>query len=102
MYKSIAQFSGGKIMYFSDKKRVKSTLNLIERELIGSSSLPVIPTKQARERRAITQGHYTIAVDDNVEVFSTSVMDHSEVHVELYNPGKLKSICYDLLFIETR
>ena len=86
LYKSLADYSGGQVLYFSDKNRIGLTLNLIKKGLIGGSRIPVIPNK--RRKRGLGDKQLSILVDNSVETLTTTVVDPSNRDVKLYNPGK--------------
>ena len=78
--------------------------------LIGGFTGPVIPRMiRSSTRRAMPSSprsiyrarlrwkrsvdfQYSIVVDDSVDVLSTSVMDRSNVNVQLFSPGNAKTI----------
>jgi len=94
VYKTLARYSGGQILYFSDKRQIASTTQFIQKGLIGGSSMPVTPlrlSKLDRKKRSIVEIEYSITVDDSVDVLSTAIMDRSNVDAKLYRPdGKLQ------------
>ena len=90
IYKSLARYSGGQILYFSDKRQIASTTRFIQKGLIGGSSIPVTPArliKKGRTKRGIIAMEYSITVDDSIDVLSTSIMDRSNIDAQLYSPG---------------
>jgi len=90
IYKSLAESTGGQILYFSDKTQVASTKDLIQQGLIGGSSVPVIPVdlpNNGRKRRGTVAVEFSITVDDTMDVLSTTIMDRSTVDAKLYNPA---------------
>ena len=93
IYKSLAESTGGQILYFSDKTQVASTKDLIQQGLIGGSSVPVIPVdlpNNGRKRRGTVAVEFSITVDDTMDVLSTTIMDRSTVDAKLYNPGSTR------------
>ena len=91
LYKSLADFSGGQLLYFSNKKNIGITNTLVKKGLIGGSSIPVIPNK--RRRRGIAAKEYTILVDDTVETLTVTVLDKAGSSILLRNPSEF---CYFL------
>ena len=90
VYKSLAKYSGGQILYFSDKGQIASTKRFIQKGLIGGTNIPVIPgvvLNKGRRKRSIFATEYSILVDDSIDVLSTTIMDKSNVDAQLYNPG---------------
>ena len=91
VYKSLAKYSGGQILYFSNKKQIASTIELIQKGLIGGTNIPVIPgvvVNQGRKKRSIlAAAEYSMLVDDSIDVLSMTIMDRSNVDAQLYNPG---------------
>ena len=96
VYKSLARYSGGQILYFSDKRQIASTTTFIQKGLVGGSAIPVTPnrfSKRDRKKRGVVELEYSITVDDSIDVLSTAIMDRSNVDAQLYSPGKR---CYVL------
>ena len=90
MYKSLADYIGGQVLFFSNKNHIGLTLNLIKKGLIGGSRIPVIQKK--RRKRAVGNKQLSILVDDSIETLTATVLDSSNRGVRLYNPGKYSCI----------
>ena len=93
IYKSLAESTGGQILYFSEKSQVASTKDFIQKGLIGGSSVPVIPVdlpNNGRKRRGTAAIEFSITVDDTMDALSTTIMDRSVVDAKLYNPGSTR------------
>lgn len=90
LYKSLADYIGGQVLFFSNKNHIGLTLNLIKKGLIGGSRIPVIQKK--RRKRAVGNKQLSILVDDSIETLTATVLDSSNRGVRLYNPaGRLQN-----------
>ena len=88
LYKELAEFSGGQILYFSRSRSSKlSTMtDYVRNALIGGTNIPAIQI--ARKRRSIGNVEYAIQVDNSMDTLSATVMTSSaSSNIQLYNPG---------------
>ena len=93
LYKELAEFSGGQILYFSRSRSSKlSTMtDYVKNALIGGTNIPAIPI--ARKRRSIGNAEYSILVDNSMDTLSATVMTSSvSSNIQLHNPGISQSI----------
>ena len=87
LYESLAESTGGQILYFSSSSKIALMDRLIQNTLIGGSSIPVI--QHHRQRRAADFIDYSITVDNTVDTLSTTVMSTGSSELaRLYNPSR--------------
>ena len=87
LFKSLADATGGQILYFHGKSALGRMSNFITKGLIGGTNIPVIQT--GRTRRSLGSTEYAITVDNSMDTLSATVMTGtSGSNIQLRNPGK--------------
>eukprot|EP00794_Sanderia_malayensis_P015844 gene15844-17441_t len=86
LYQSLAEATGGQILYFSGTSTLTKMSNFVTNGLIGGTGIPVIP--YGRQRRSTRSLQYSIQIDNSIDTLSATVMtDASSSGVTLTNPS---------------